>query len=140
MPKQNVADSGSWKGQANEPAFYYDLAEVAYQALRNNVQVPVAALYKLQSEAKSFLDLSEVELTNTEGTVVEIDILAIVDGRIVLGEAKTSDLVAKTNQGEMLWLQKFRSAAEARRRLPVVAHLAYTYSVNMSNTFCADLP
>ena len=110
---RTLLTAGSWKGQANEPAFYYDLAEVAYQALRNNVQVPVAALYKLQSEAKSFLDLSEVELTNTEGTVVEIDILAIVDGRIVLGEVKTSDLVAKTNQGEMLWLQKFRSAAEA---------------------------
>ena len=29
---------------------------------------------------------------------------------------------------------------EDGRRLPVVAHLAYTYSVNMSNTFCADLP
>jgi hypothetical protein len=92
----------SWKQIGDEPAFYYDLAEVAYQALRGNVRVPVAALVKIRNGSKSFLDLPEVEITDGAGSTIEVDLLAIVDGRIILGEAKTSDRLHDSKQAGWL--------------------------------------
>lgn len=102
----------TWR-RGSEPPTYYDLAEVARQALGGNVEVPIAALTRLQARAASFAETSEMEVTGPDGNKVEIDLLAICDGRIILGEAKTSDHLHSTASAERAWLSRFSSVANA---------------------------
>jgi len=53
--------------------------------------VPILALAELSKGAKSFLYMSDSTVTATDGLEVEIDVWAIIDGRIVIGEAKVGE-------------------------------------------------
>ena len=105
-----MVTAGSWRC-GNEPQYYYDLAEVATQALRHNVHVPVRALVRLSRNQRSFQEMSEVEVVK-DGRSLEIDLLALVNGRIVIGEAKTTDFLKKGKQKERRWLQRYVTLAE----------------------------
>jgi len=107
-----VVTQPTWRGGA-EPTLYYDLAEVVLQALRGNVEVPVRALTALQREAKSFAETPEVELVDAGGDQLEIDLLAIADGRIVIGEAKTGNALQPKARAEIAWLERFARIAGA---------------------------
>jgi hypothetical protein len=100
---ETVVTNATWRG-GSEPTLYYDLAEVVLQALRGNVEVPTRALARLQKESKSFAETPEVELVDGNGVRFEIDLLAIADGRIVIGEAKTGNAIQPTAQAERAWL------------------------------------
>lgn len=105
-----VITQPTWRRGA-EPAPYYDLAEVVQQALRANFEVPVRVLAKLLAEARSFAETPEMEVTDPEGRKIELDLLAIADGRIVLGEAKTGDRLKATAASERDWLNRFARVA-----------------------------
>lgn len=96
-----------------EPTPTYDLAEVVYQAFLGNFEVPVAALTRLKDESRSFGETPELELTDPSGRKFEVDILAIADGRLIVGEAKANDALGKTKREEVQWLRQFRAFAEA---------------------------
>ena len=107
-----VVTHATWRG-GSEPTLYYDLAEVVLQALRGNVEVPIRALAALQREARSFAETPEVELVDGNGVRLEIDLLAISDGRIVIGEAKTGNVIQPTAKAETVWLGQVARLATA---------------------------
>ncbi len=84
-------NSDAWRKPELEPHFFYQLDEVAYQALRHDCQVPVLALKRLKQESSAgFMFESSLDVFDGGRTVAELDICAIVDGTITLGEAKRS--------------------------------------------------
>lgn len=105
--------SATWRGGGAEPPLYYDLAEVVYQAISSDFDVPVRALKQLSDESKSsFAEAPEIEIADTTERT-EIDLLVIADGRILLGEAKRSNELGKSARDEVRWLERFRRAAVA---------------------------
>lgn len=80
-----------WK-QPFEAHWYYRLAETIYQFYLHNSDLTVQALYKLKTESKyAFHYVPEINLLGfpRTGKKKELDIACIVDGKIILGEAKS---------------------------------------------------
>jgi hypothetical protein len=90
----------AWKGPAEEPAFFYALDEVAYLGISNDIHVPILALAEVAKGSRSFLHMPEVEVHQPGRKNIEIDIWAIVDGRIVVGEAKKDDKLERNEETE----------------------------------------
>lgn len=109
---KNTISRRSWTCDADQAQFYYDLAEVVFQALQLNVHVPIRALARLQEESRTFFEMSETQFSEPSGNKIELDLLAVVDGRIVLGEAKVGDRLQDTAQKELDWLRRFASIAD----------------------------
>lgn len=109
---ENPVTSSSWKG-GDEPTYYYDLAEVAYQAFSNNVEVPSRALARLAKDSRSFDEMPNVEVHKDNEGKIELDLWALVDGRIVIGEAKSGDRIKRNAAKEQEWLQRLANVAEA---------------------------
>lgn len=116
---ETVANSTVVKGGGAEPIWYYALAEVVYQAHAHNFSVPTLALHEVSAQARSVLGMTEhrVKLPPVDGAgeadEVEIDIWGIIDGRIVLGEAKSSNQLESTAPDRRKKAQRLRRAAEA---------------------------
>jgi hypothetical protein len=103
----------TWKQPAGgEPQWYYDLDEVVYQALKHDVRAPILAVSKLAEGARSVLTRPEADVYKGARHVAEIDLWAIVDGKILIGEAKTID---------QLDPDRARERAAARRLAEVAA-------------------
>lgn len=112
---------GGLKGepQTSEPTWYYELSEVVYQALCGNARAPILALAKLKKDARSFLFTPELEFWSKEGRsaesdkpLIEIDVCALVDGKIVIGEAKIANRLESRPREEDRFLGKFVRAAK----------------------------
>jgi hypothetical protein len=115
----------AWKQPADgEPYWYYDLDEVVYQALKHDVRVPILALSKLAEGARSVLTRPEADVTNDDRHVAEIDLWAIIDGKVLLGEAKTVDQLHPNRAKERV----------AARRLAEVANAATADEVVLATT------
>lgn len=75
-----------------EPIIYYKLDELFYQFWCNNGYITVLTLHKLKGlSSGSLIFLPETEFRrnpDSEDADFEIDILAIIDGKVILGEAK----------------------------------------------------
>lgn len=89
---QQVTAENYWYGEL-EPGWFYKLDEIVYQFLRHNGYVSCLALECLRQRSEdSFLFSCDLELikrgSNSRKPEFELDILAIVDGAVVLGEAK----------------------------------------------------
>jgi len=81
---------GQWYKQDPEPHWYYALDQVVRDLLVNHGDVPILATAGLSQRASSLLWCPELEITDAAGSV-EIDICAVIDGRIVIGEAKSNN-------------------------------------------------
>lgn len=82
-----------WKQPEDGPNWYFELDEVVYQYYQNNTHVTTLALGALQEDSNSFLFAPELEIRDDpdkSDPVFEIDICAIVDGQIIIGEASIS--------------------------------------------------
>ena len=71
-----------------------------FQALAVNAQVPVLALASLARDTRSFLYMNEVVVRAPGRNDLEVDLWAIADGQILIGEAKKSDKLEKTAKDE----------------------------------------
>lgn len=80
----------SWRIPAAEPYWYYQLDELVYLAILSNAGAPLLALDYLSSRARRFMFSPELELRKDNQQFAEFDIWAFIDGKVVLGEAKTS--------------------------------------------------
>jgi hypothetical protein len=100
----------SWK-MPLEPSWYYALDEVVYQLLKLDGRVPLLALANMKKGSRSFLYMPEVHLEGP-GLDMEIDLWAIVDGRIVLGEAKKSDEMESRARAERQRCAELASVVE----------------------------
>lgn len=109
---ENPITLSSWK-VGDEPNYYYDLAEVAYQAFSNNVQVPSRALARLAENSRSFDEMPNVEVHRDNESKIELDLWALVDGRVVIGEAKSGVRIKKNAAKEQEWLRRLADVAKA---------------------------
>jgi hypothetical protein len=85
----------SWKG-AREPIWFYALDEVAFQGLSANSHVPLLALAQIAKSSNSFLYMPEGKVHISGRGDIEIDLWAIADGQILIGEAKIQDRLENT--------------------------------------------
>ncbi|WP_194923405.1 hypothetical protein [Catenulispora pinisilvae] len=88
--QHNAITDGAWTSAAHEPEWFYSLDEIVCLALDNNIHVPILALNQLAATARSFLHMPEVIVRRQGETDLEVDLWAIVDGHIVIGEAKNT--------------------------------------------------
>ncbi len=78
-----------WKEPIEEPHLYYKMDQIVFQALRQEMIPVIHCLQKLRKDSSSFLVVPGIELRrnlNQEQPDLEIDICAVIDGRLVLGE------------------------------------------------------
>ena len=104
--------SSTWK-MSVEPMGYFGIAEVVHQALSGNCEIPIRALAKIASQSRSFGETPEVLVTFADGSKIEIDMLAISNGRIIIGEAKVGSTVKDSGPKERAWLKKLAAVATA---------------------------
>jgi hypothetical protein len=95
----NQITGRTWSGP-REPQWFYGLDEVVYQALAAEMQVPVLALAALAQGTQSFLYMNEAVVRVPERNDLEVDLWAIADGQILIGEAKKSDRLETTARNE----------------------------------------
>jgi hypothetical protein len=110
--QDNDITRSSWKGQTTEPLWCYGLDEVAYQGLDSNIHVPILALATLANSARSFQTMPEAVIRRSDAGDIEIDLWAIADGRIVIGEAKISDQLEPTQRKERVRCAVLRDLAK----------------------------
>lgn len=98
---------------AREPTFYYAMAEVVYQALHHNADVPIRAIGKLRSEPSEAVQQATDSTVSKAGWKFELDLLSLVDGRIFIGEAKKGKRLKSTATEERRWLKGIADIADA---------------------------
>ena len=89
----------SWKG-AREPLWFYSLDEVVFQGLKANSHVPLLALANIAKSSNSFLYMPEGQVHINGRSDIEIDLWAVADGKILIGEAKIQDRLESSAQLE----------------------------------------
>lgn len=107
----NPIVQSAWKAPT-EPSWYYSLDEVVYQMLRGDGRVPILALAKLKEGSRSFLFVPEMHLGGAD-LDIELDLWALVDGEIVIGEAKKSAYLEKAAKTEKQRCVALASVAQA---------------------------
>lgn len=98
---------------AAEPTFYYALAEVAYQALRLNADVPIRALGAIRTRPTENIQQTTDSIVSMADQRFELDLLALVDGHIIIGEAKEGGSLKSKAGNEVPWLNALADIAEA---------------------------
>jgi hypothetical protein len=96
----------SWK-KTEEPRWYYRLVETVYLFYESHSYLTTLALDKLRQESKDASHyICETNIKNypEKGNQKEIDILAISDGKLILGECKDCKPKAR-DLGKYQWLQ-----------------------------------
>ena len=80
-----------WKLPLEEPRWYYHLVETVYLCYREHSYLTCLALDKLRQQSKEgFHYVCESDIKNfpKQGKKNEVDLLAISDGKLILGECK----------------------------------------------------
>jgi len=98
----------------SEPAWFYKLDEMVYQMLKHNGDVTLLTLDTLRRESKgSFQFAPELAIRpqGTEKATLEIDIPCIMNGRIIIGEAKSGDSLASKGNTSAQTAAKYRDLA-----------------------------
>ncbi|WP_159084956.1 hypothetical protein [Planctomonas deserti] len=110
----NALISERWREGA-EPTWYYDLFATFRELLKSNGDVPLLAAGHLRAKARKYLDTPELEFfeLETNEAVAEIDVVASVDGEVVIVEAKSNGAFAARKRGAQT--QKLLRIAEVLR-------------------------
>lgn len=85
----NTVTTDTWDKNQLEPVWHYSLDQVIRELLRQNGNVPLLAVDHLGRGHRAVLWSPELAVTMHRDTV-ELDIAVIVDGRIIVGEAKSN--------------------------------------------------
>jgi hypothetical protein len=91
-----------WRQPDDEPRWFYDLHPTARALLESdaNGHVPLLLSRHLRAQSQwGFADAPEFELLEDGEPVVEIDLLALADRRLISGEAKAIGALGKNKQG-----------------------------------------
>ncbi len=104
--------SGTWYKGDPEPAWNYSLDQVVRTLLEQHGDIPMLAADRLRHGARDFLWAPELSI-QVEPSSIEIDICAIVNGRVIVGEAKCNGRLDS----------KGRSARQAADRLIQAAQI-----------------
>lgn len=120
--RKQIFTSRHWK-YPDQPNLYYQLDEVVYQGLVNNMHVPLLALDVLGRKSKeSFLYVPEIRFIpkGSSKPEIETDINCIVDSKLTLGEAKVNDQLESTDRKELQLLDSFGRLAKKLNAAQVV--------------------
>ena len=80
--------TAAWRSEQEEPQWFYDLHGAVRELLEQNGDVPFLAGRALAANAHSFEDIAELDFRRPDQEPDEIDIAALADGRLIIGEAK----------------------------------------------------
>jgi hypothetical protein len=89
----------AWRSQLVEPEWFYDLHGAVRELLDQDGDVPFLAGQALAAQAQTFEDIAELDFLRPDEDPDEIDIIALVDGRLVVGEAKRVATLGTKNEG-----------------------------------------
>lgn len=112
--KQQYTQS-SWR-YPNEPAWFYKLDEIVYQMLRHDGDVTILSLDVLRSKASTgFLFAPELSIWTKGNTKseMEIDILCIAEGKMLIGEAKSTASLKSDTKGPAKVANQYRHVIES---------------------------
>ncbi len=130
---QHITHDNYWYAE-HEPGWCYKLDEIIYQFLNHDGYVGVLALACLKGRTdNSFLFVPDLELTKRDSTDrkpdLEMDILAVLDGELALGEAKKGNRLGATAAIEKKEIKKYcRLADELVAKKLVFATFSDTWS------------
>jgi hypothetical protein len=95
-----------------EPIWYYRLAEVVFQLLESDGELPIVASARAFSSERLAVDQSfELEFFGPGGEHSEHDIAVSFGHQLWLGEATKSDRLASSSSAQLLRLQKLLAVA-----------------------------
>lgn len=95
---ENILTSLRWRSGA-EPTWYFDLNNAFRQLLSEHGDVPLLAAHQLRTTARRYADVGELEFLRDGGPIAEIDLVAHVDGSVVVVEAKASADLGEQRSG-----------------------------------------
>lgn len=101
----------AWAKSEPEPVWHYSLDQVVRELQRQHGDIPLLAVDHLSRSHRAVLWSPELAVTKEYGTV-ELDITVVIDGRIIVGEAKSN---GKLSDGK-------KSLTKAAARLAAAAH------------------
>lgn len=97
--QQNDLSHARWKMPEDEPQWFYDLHPAATELMTQNGEVPILLASHLGATAKRparYIDCAELEVSDSVGKkLAEADLLALVDDKVVVAEAKCTDELDK---------------------------------------------
>jgi hypothetical protein len=98
-----------------EPSWFYKLDEIVYQMLSHNGEVTLLTLLTLRKQSRdSFLYSPElsIRLDSNPKAKMEIDICCIVDGKLIIGEAKSVGSLASNKGTAPQIIERYRKVAD----------------------------
>jgi hypothetical protein len=111
--KESPIVQRAWRQPIEEPTWYYELTEMAFQAIDNDVRATILALASLKKGTRAFLFTPEMDVFRGNDLIAEIDIWAVADGRVLVGEAKTTDRLDPSPKKEKEKLNRLLTVAQA---------------------------
>lgn len=109
---ENEMSAARWKKPHVEPTWFYDLHTALRQLASQCGDLPIRAAARLSGQfPHSYGDCSEVEFVRDGATIAEIDLVAHVDGQVVVVEAKAG---ARLGSGRARGRQAAKIAQVAR--------------------------
>jgi hypothetical protein len=90
---------GRWYEKEAEPAWNYALDQVVRNLLKMHGDIPLLAATRLASGKRSVLWAPELLIEPRDGNTAELDLCVILDGEIVIGEAKSNSRLRAGRKG-----------------------------------------
>ena len=103
----------SWKDPLSEPNFYYELAEVVYQGTAGDFAAIILTLDHIASGSRAFDFTPQLDVFAGDNLLGDLDINAVADGRIYIGEAKSVDRLGDSENKERQVLNRLHRVAGA---------------------------
>jgi hypothetical protein len=94
----NALSQLRWRNPLTEPEWYYDLHGAVRELLRQNGDVPLLATHYFATRSREFVDVPELDFYYPSGQPKEIDFIALVDGEVIVGEAKKSATLGSASE------------------------------------------
>lgn len=112
----NELGAAKWRADTNDPPWFYDLHPAFRELMATNGDVGLFAAQKLQQGSWEYADTPELEFREAgrRTQVAEIDLIAHVDGKVVLVEAKSNGRLGSN---------RAQSADAARKKVDIAIAL-----------------
>lgn len=92
----------SWTEATTEPTWYYSLHGAYRHLMNNNGDVPLLGVHHLAAKTQHYADIAEIDFLPTDettaSTATEIDVIAAMDGELIIAEAKWAPKAVKGKQ------------------------------------------
>ena len=96
-----------------EPSWYYKLDELVYQGYSQGMVAPILTNDCLRANSSSFQFAAEQQVFERDATepLMEIDVCAVADGKLLIGEAKGCSSIENSAKERRKVIEKYRDLA-----------------------------